>query len=98
MNGKSLTALIVLNVVLLGGLLLTAASEPAYAAGARSGDYAMIAGETRGRTGEEVIYIIEQRSSRMAALIYRSANQTWETLGGRIIANDIRQAAGTRNQ
>ncbi|MCC7147012.1 MAG: hypothetical protein IT443_11255 [Phycisphaeraceae bacterium] len=97
MKRNSLVSLVVLNVLLLGGLVMTilTAGQPvsAQTAGAvgRYGDYAMVAA-TPSTGSEQVVYIVNLRTSDMVALTYRSAKNELQVIDQRNLAQD----AGSR--
>ena len=96
MNKRSLGALIVLNVVLLAALLIVSVSpRPAQAQFGTSVDYVMIAGQTAARNNQNVVYIVDTRSQRMAALLFQSANNTLDFIAVRDLSAD---AQGTRTE
>ncbi len=78
MNKQSLGALIALNVVLVVALALVGLSpQPAAAQAFVRPQYAMISGAVPGRV-EAAIYIVELNSARVAAVIFRSSDNTFE--------------------
>lgn len=98
MRKKSLPALIVLNVILLAAvaaLWLIPAPEAQAQLGARGNEYVMISGEVNGRN-EDVIYILETTSARMAAVMYMSGTDNFTVIDGTNIANDVRGAGARR--
>jgi hypothetical protein len=99
MNERSLGALVVLNVALLIGLalaLVTDGTSEAQAQARRPGDYVMLAGEAAGRTNQQVVYIIDLQSTRIAAMLFNSSNNQVEILDGRVISTDVAAARGAR--
>ena len=75
MNKRSLSTLIVLNVVLLVALLLVALSpRPAEAQLRGRSEYAMISGRVTGLQSKDMIYVVDLNSGWLAALVYESAN------------------------
>ena len=93
MNRRSLVSLISLNVALLVALVvITLLGSPADAAQVdptRAGDYIMLPMRPIGRQTYDAIIVVERRSGRMAALIYRSQTRDWEVYRGRDIARDF---------
>ncbi len=89
MNHRMLVTLIVVNVLLLGGLLLSVLTEPAHgqAAPGRRGDFVMVAGMGSGRS-QQVVYLLDMRSSRMAALLVTSSDQRFQVLDIRDLEQD----------
>ena len=99
MNKQTLGALVTLNVVLLVALAVTLLLPPAASgqpAGRGRGEYVMIAGEVGGRQGQQVVYIIETKSQKMAAVIFNSADKSLTVLDTRDLAKDISAATGGR--
>lgn len=95
MNRRSLAALVALNIALLIALLVVHLSpSQALAQGGGRRDYIMLSGAVVGREAQEVIYIIELRSSKMAAVIYNSATNTFEVAGARVLSEDLTQITG----
>lgn len=96
MNKRSLGALIALNALLLTALVVVTFTDvpPANAQMMeRPGEYLMVAGDIN--QTPQAIYIIEQRSSAMSGLIYRSANKKFEPFSqGRVIIDDVRRLGG----
>lgn len=96
MTKRSLTALVVLNAVLLAAVVVTAFAPPTAQAqfGART-QYMIIAGEVRGRPQQEGIYVIDRRSAQVLGLFFNSSNDQVEGVAPpRSIANDVRRAQG----
>jgi len=89
--------LIVLNAVLLAALSVSVLSPPpAQAQGFAASTYTMIAGTPTGRQSQDVVYIIDLNTSKMAAVIFNSANGKWAALDGRVVAED--SAAANRGR
>ena len=96
MNKQSLGALIALNVVLLAALIVVnLAPQRATAQGFGRAQYIMVAGDVVGRS-EQVVYVIEVNSGRVAALLFNGSNNTREILDGRNISNDLNNPGGQR--
>ncbi len=91
MNQRSLAALIALNVVLLAALAVTVLSPQPAAAQPRTrpGEYLMISGSSPGRQQQDLIYILELKTTRMAVLIYNSANDSITELDKITVGEDI---------
>lgn len=91
MNARSLAALILLNVVLLAGLVVTVFSpQPAAAQFAGGSQYLMIAGDVTGREQQAAVYIINLQTSQMAAVMFNTANNNLEVVAGRTVGEDLR--------
>lgn len=90
MNHRMLATLIAANVLLLGGLVLSVLTEPAHgqAAAGRRGDFVMVAGTGSGRGNQQVVYLLDMRSSRMAALLVSSSDQRFQVLDVRELEQD----------
>ena len=96
MNKRSLTALIALNVVLVAALaVVNLAPQPASAQSFVRAQYMMVAGDAVGRP-EQVIYIIEVTTGRVAAIIFNGSNNTFDILDGRNLTSDLQGAGGRR--
>ncbi|MEM1108895.1 MAG: hypothetical protein AAGH99_09425 [Planctomycetota bacterium] len=93
MTQRSLAVLIVLNVVLLAALSVTVFNpEPADAQGfGVNRQYTMIAGQTTGRNSQDVVYIIDLATSRIAPVFYNGNSEEFEFFSGRSVADDMRQ-------
>jgi len=95
MSQRSLAALILINCVLLAGLVVTALSPERASAqlGRQNTQYMMISGEADG-PDVNVLYFIDQRSTRMIAALYDSRNDDWELASrGRVISQDLQRGA-----
>ncbi|MCC7193627.1 MAG: hypothetical protein IT444_12700 [Phycisphaeraceae bacterium] len=90
MNKRSLGALIALNIVLVVALALVSfLPQPAAAQAFGRAQYIMVAGSAVGRELESVIYIIELNTGRVAAIIFRGSDNTFEPIAGRNIMEDL---------
>jgi len=97
MPPRSLSALLVLNVVILAALAVTLFSPAPQALaqiGGPQGNYLMVAGEVRGRNQQQIIYILDLNNQRLAGFMYDSNRDTLITLANRQVNQDI--AAGRR--
>jgi len=95
MTRRSLSMLIVLNAVLLAALSVSVFSPPAATAqGFSSSTYTMIAGTPTGRSAQDVVYIIDLNTSKMAAVIFNTSNGEFTVLDGRVVAEDSAKAMG----
>lgn len=97
MNRRSLSALVLINVLLLAGVVLTVlAPEPAKAQFGTGNAYMMIAGEATGRSQQAAVYIINLRTSAIIPVLFNTANNTINTYPGRVIADDATRAIRSR--
>ena len=95
MNRRSLSVLIVLNVVLLAAIALTLGqATPRAEAQLGGGSYLMIAGNTS-QVAQQVVYVMDTRTGRVAGFTVNSANKKIEVIGKREIADDLK-AGGDR--
>jgi hypothetical protein len=89
MNHRMLVTLIVANVVLLGGLLLSVLTEPVHGqVTGRRGDFVMVAGTAAGRSNQQVAYLLDLRSNRMAALLVTTGDSQIQVLDIRDLEQD----------
>ncbi len=89
---KSLTALIVLNVALILGIAIVTLSpnpQPALAQLGGGSTYTMLAGEATGVTQEQVVYIVDTRSYRVAAITFNSGTTQFRDIAGRELLADF---------
>ena len=91
MNRRSLSVLIVLNVVLLAAIALTLGPVPKAEAQLGGGSYLMIAGNTS-QAQQQVVYIMDTRTGRVAGFTVNSANKKIEIIGTRAIAEDLKRS------
>ena len=100
MTHRSLAALIVLNVVLFAGLVVTFLGPAPREASAQFGggqQYTMIAGTVSGGADQAAVYIMDISTGRLAAVRFNSANSKFEGgVAGRAIAEDIGQTGTGR--
>lgn len=90
MNKQSLGALVVLNLLLLVALtVVTLSPEPANAQARGRGEYLMIAGEVAGRQDIKVIYILEMKELKLAAVTFSSRNDKLELIDGKALIQDM---------
>lgn len=94
MSRRSLSMLVVLNAVLLAALSVTVFSPPASAQLGGGNNFTMIAGEVSGRNSQDAVYIIDLNSSRMAAIMFNSANGQIDVLDGRVVSEDAAEGGG----
>ncbi|MFK7790673.1 MAG: hypothetical protein AB8C95_14420 [Phycisphaeraceae bacterium] len=92
MNRRSLSVLIVLNVVLLAAIALTLGPVPQAQAQLGGGSYLMIAGNTS-QAQQQVVYVMDTRTGRVAGFTVNSANKKVEIIGTREIAGDLKAGA-----
>lgn len=93
MNRRSLAVLIVLNVVLLAAIALTLGPVPKAEAQLGGGSYLMIAGNS-GQAPQQVIYVMDTRTGRVAGFLLDSATKKVREVGVREIADDLKAGAG----
>lgn len=89
MTQRSLSILIVLNVVLLAAIALT--FGPVQQANAQlggGGGYLMIAGNSA-QSPQQVVYIMDTRNGRIVAMTVNSANDKVEIVGSREVNKDL---------
>jgi len=90
MNRRTLSFLIAVNVMLMAILTLTTlAPEPAHAQFGGGHQFMMIAGKSAERPQQEVVYIIDMRSSRMIAAFYNTSNNQWQVVGSTTVSQDM---------
>jgi hypothetical protein len=94
---RSLGALLLINVLLLGCLVIMNGSVTRAMAqlGVQS-DYVMIAGEIQSRQDQEAIYILDLSTQKMVAIGYDSRTRKLLPLGVRTITEDVRLGSGGR--
>lgn len=93
MNRKTLASLVVLNLALFVGLLVTSGHTPAQAQLRSQNSYMMVAGEITGR-GEQVVYITELNSSKVLAVIVNTANKQITPLAAWNVGDDLKRLLG----
>ena len=93
MNRRSLSVLIVLNVVLLAAIALTLGPVPKAEAQIGGGSFLMIAGDAS-QAQQQVIYVMDTRTGNLVGFTVNDANQKVEIIGGRKIADDIKNGIG----
>ena len=97
MTRQTLGALITLNLALLVALVVTLLTPPTAIAQAHGrGEDGMISGEVAGREAQQVVYLVEVKSMKMAALMYNSANNQVTVLDHRDMSADLTAAGGAR--
>lgn len=95
MTQKTLVVLVVLNVALLVGLLLSGGPQPQAQAQFGGGpNFMMIAGETVAND-RDVVYVFEATSGELRAIQYSSADNELRVIARRSVARDV-QAGGSR--
>lgn len=90
MNRRSLSVLVVLNVVLLAAIALTLGPVPKAEAQLGGGSYLMIAGNTS-QAQPQVVYVMDTRTGRVAGFTVNSANKKVQVIGTRAIADDLKR-------
>ena len=93
MNRRSLSVLIVLNVVLLAAIALTLGPVPRAEAQLGGGSYLMIAGSTS-QAQQQVIYVMDTHTGRVAGFLLDSATKKVREVGVREIASDLKAGVG----
>lgn len=93
MNRRSLSVLIVLNVVLLAAIALTLGPVPHAQAQLGGGSYLMIAGNAS-QAQQQVIYVMDTRTGNLVGFTVNSANKKVDIVGGRKVADDIKDGVG----
>lgn len=93
MTQRSLAVLIVLNAVLLAAIALTFGPVEKAQAQIGGGSYLMLAGNSA-NSSQQVVYIMDTRSGRVAAFTVNSANKRVEVVGGREIGDDLNAGGG----
>ncbi len=95
MNAKTLRWLVVLNVVLVVGLVLLGYTpHPVSAQLGGRGEYVILSGDATGlRKERDVIYIVDVRQQRLAALTFDTRNGKLEQIDARDISKDLRGGA-----
>lgn len=89
MNQRSLAALIVLNLALLGALVVTTLTPTPAEAQFRAGaSYLMIAGEVVGRSQQAGIYVIDLTNGEVLPFLYNTANDRINTYPVRNVSED----------
>lgn len=95
MTSRSLTALVVLNAVLLAAIVVTAFAPSAEAQFGAPSQFMMIAGDVRARNSQQGIYIIDRRTARIIGLFFNSSNDRVEPVAPpRSVAADVRRLQG----
>lgn len=95
MKIKTMGMLILMNALLLAAVWLVGGSSPQATAqislnsSASGGPYVMVSGASTGDSGVNVVYIVDMRSSRMAAVIYNGSSNTFTPLSVRDLAKDM---------
>ncbi|MEM8739672.1 MAG: hypothetical protein AAGG38_14510 [Planctomycetota bacterium] len=97
MTQRSLSVLIVLNMVLLAGLSVTVMTPPKAVAQFRGGQaYTMIAGAVTGRSSQSAIFVVDLNSSRVAPIFYNGSSKKFEFFTGRTLADDMEEVGNSR--
>ncbi len=91
MNGKTLSALVALNLALLVAVLVTSfAPAPVEAqTRGRKADYVMVAGEAIGRPNDSLVYIIDTQSAKTVVVLVNSGTKDLQVIERRDMANDF---------
>ncbi|MGB0768753.1 MAG: hypothetical protein ACPGYV_13715 [Phycisphaeraceae bacterium] len=88
MNHRSLSVLIVLNVVLLAAIALTTSPLPRADAQIGGGSYLMISGDSA-QSPEQVVYIMDSRTGNLVGFTVNSASKRVEIIGTRKAGDDL---------
>lgn len=97
MNARSLAALILLNVALMAGLVVTLLGpEPAHAQFGGASQYLMISGRVAAREQQAAVYIVNLQNSRMVAVLFNTSNNTLDVVDGRNVGQDLGAARRSR--
>ena len=97
MNRRSLTALVVINAVLLAALLVAVLSpQPARAQFGGGASYIMIAGEVSGRKSQAGVFIVNLSTGQVLPLMFTTANNALETFRVRNVGDDATRALRSR--
>lgn len=96
MNARTLAALILVNVILLAGVVVTTFTPQTAEAqlGAAGEQYLLIAGETPASQDRAAVYILNVNTGRMASLTFDSRDDRLRIHAGRDVSRDI--AGGQR--
>ncbi len=95
MTQRSLTMLIVLNAVLLAALSVSVLTPPAAQAQFGGGsNFTMISGAITGRDSQDAVYVTDLSTSRLAAIIFNSSNNSFSVLDGVVVSEDAARPAG----
>lgn len=97
MNRRSLSVLIVLNVVLLAAIALTLGPVPKAQAQLGGGSYLMIAGNTS-QAQQQVVYVMDTQTGRVAGFTVNSANKKVQVIGTRTVTDDLKRGTGGRDR
>jgi len=93
MKQRSLTALVVLNVAILVGLVTTLlAPAPSQAQiGGAAGNYLMVSGRDRGSNQYDVVYILDLNRQALFAVMFDSNRNELLELGRRNVRQDAQR-------
>lgn len=89
-------ALLVLNLLLLGGLAVTAFTpRPAQAQlGSGPQKFTMLTGAITGRANQDAVYIVDTQTGNMIAAMYNGSNRSFDVIGHRSITSDLARRSG----
>lgn len=93
MTHRALSVLIVLNAVLLAAIGLTMGPTQQAQAQLGGGSYLMLAGSSAS-ISQQIVYVMDTRSGRVAAFTVNSGTNKLEIVGGREIAKDLKGGNG----
>ena len=93
MNKRTLAALLLLNVVLLAGVIVTAFTPtPAQAQIGAGGQYLMISGRIQQRDQQAAVYVLNMQTGQVAAVMFNGSTEQFEPISRRNINQDLQQA------
>lgn len=102
MNSKTLSVLVVVNALLLAALWLVGPSTSSATAqislpgsSSASGPYVMFSGSAAGSSDTNIVYVVDMRTSRMAAVTFNSNYGSVTPISVRHIGEDMDKASGT---
>ena len=97
MNKQTLTALVLLNLVLLVGLAVVTLTPQSAGDQLRGrGEYTMISGKTKARSNANVVWLADLSSGKLAALVYESGNERLTDIGRFDFSRDLEAGGNSR--
>lgn len=94
MTQKTLVVLVVLNLALLVGLVLTGGPQPAARAQFGGGPSFMMIAAQNSVNNRDIIYVMETNSGELRAIQYSSADGRLLAVGQRSVGRDARRGGG----
>lgn len=95
MNRRSLRSLIVINVLLMITIAVVVLSpKPAEAQLQALTQYIMIAGDAKGTSNQQVVYVIDVNRAIVAAFRFESANAQMRYIGDIDLLRDLEAGTG----